>query len=125
MQKQVTEMIEKSNETVLEAIRKLAELNMRTFDKMFQQQADLAAYYMDAGTRGMELVTKAKGYQDLMAGQTALARELGERSIAAVRTGMTDIYATSSEYSSLLQDGIKLATEQVSQVSASTMKAAS
>ena len=125
MQKQIIETFEKSNESVLEAVRKIAELNMRTFDRMFQQQAELAAFYMDAGARGMELVTKAKGYQDLMAGQTALAREVGERSLAAVRTGMSDVQATGSEYGSLFQDGIKLATAQVAEVSGAAMKAAS
>ena len=124
MQKAIVEIVEKSNESVMEAARKFAELNLRTFDKMFQQQADLAAFYMDAGTRGLELVTKAKGYQELMAGQTALAREMGERSLAAVRTGMTDVYATSSEYSSLFQEGIKLASEQAAQASSAAMKVA-
>ncbi len=121
---QVIEIIEKSNETVFEAVRKITELNLRTFDKMFQQQSEMAAFYMDASARGMELMTKAKGYQDLMAGQTTLARELGERNMAAVRTGMTDVYATSSEYSNLIQEGIKLAQEQVTQVSGAAMKAA-
>ncbi len=121
---QVIEIIEKSNETVLEAARKFAELNMRTFDKMFQQQAEMAAFYMDASVRGMEMLTKAKGYQDLMAGQTALARELGERNMAAARAGMTDVHATSTEYGNLFQEGIKLAQEQVAQVSSAAMKAA-
>lgn len=121
---QVIEIIEKSNETVLEAVRKITELNLRTFDKMFQQQADLAAFYMDASTRGVELITQAKGYQDLLAGQTALARELGERGMAAMRAGMTDVYATSNEYGNLIQEGVKRAQEQVAQFSSATMKAA-
>ncbi len=123
MQKEIIEIIEKSNESVLEAVRKIAELNMRTFDKMFQQQAELAAFYMDASARGLEMVTKAKGYQDLMAGQTSLARELGERSVAAVRTGMTDAYATTNEYSNLVQEGVKLAQEQAAKATGA-MKAA-
>ena len=123
MQKEIIDIIEKSNESVLEAVRKIAELNMRTFDKMFQQQAELAAFYMDASARGMEMVTKAKGYQDLMAGQTALARELGERSIAAVRTGMTDAYATTNEYGNMVQEGVKLAQEQAAKAT-SAMKVA-
>lgn len=124
MQKDVIEIIEKNNESVLEAIRKITELNMRTFDKMFQQQAELAAYYMDASSRGMELITKAKGYQDLMAGQTALAREIGERNLSVVRNSVTDAYATSNEYSTLVQEGVKLAKEQVAQASDVAMKAA-
>jgi len=124
MQQQTIEIIAKNNETVLEAVRKFSDLNMRTFDKLLQQQAELAAFYLDASARGMELVTKAKGYQDLMAGQTALARELGERGMAAVRTGMADAYAASNEYGNLFQEGVKLTQEQLAQVSGAAMQAA-
>ena len=121
---QVIDIIEKSNETMLDAVRKFTELNMRTFDKMFQQQADLTAFYMDASARGFELVTKAKGYQDLMAGQTALAREIGERNMAVIRAGMSDVQATGSEYGNLFQEGFTLTKEQAVQASEAAMKAA-
>jgi hypothetical protein len=116
MQKEVIEMFEKSAETAMEAARKMGELNMRTFDKLFQAQADLAAFYMDASTRSLELVTKAKGYQDLMAGQVALARECGERCINVVREGVTFANETATEYNTLAQDGVKLAQDQMSKV---------
>lgn len=115
MQKEVIEMFEKSAETTMEAARKMGELNMRTFDKLFQAQADLAAFYMDASARSVEMLTKAKGYQDLMAGQVALARECGERCINAVREGVTFANETATEYNTLTQDGIKLAQDQMAQ----------
>ena len=124
MQKEVIEIIEKSNESMLESFRKLTELNMRTFDKLFQQQAELAAYYMDAGSRGLELMTKAKGYQDLLAGQSALAREIGERNLSVIRAGMADIQATGNEYGNLVQEGIKQAKAHMAQASDVAMKAA-
>jgi hypothetical protein len=97
----------------MEAARKVGELNMRTFDKLFQAQADLAAFYMDASARSVELVTKAKGYQDLMAGQMALARECGERCIVAVRDSVAFANETATEYNTLAQDGMKLAQDQM------------
>lgn len=117
MQKQMIEMFEKSTETALESARKIGELNQRTFDKMFQQQAELAAFFMDASARGLELMTKAKGYQDLMAGQTALLRECGERGITAVRAGMTFATESSAEYGNLAEEGFKVAQEQMAQAS--------
>lgn len=112
MQKEMIEMIEKSTETAMESARKIGELNQRTFEKMFQYQADLAAFYMDASARGLELMTKAKGYQDLIAGQTALLRECGEKNIAAVREGMTFANQSSTEYGAMIQESVKLAKEQ-------------
>ena len=117
MQKQIIEMFEQSTATAMESARKIGELNQRTFDKMFQQQADLAAFFMDASARGMELMTKAKGYQDLMAGQTALLRECGERGITAVRTSIDFANESTTEYGNLVQESIKVAQEQAAKAS--------
>ncbi len=115
MQKHMIEMFEKSTETALESARKIGALNQRTFDKLVQQQAELAAFFMDAGARSLALMTQAKGYQDLMAGQTALLRECGERGISAVRSGVEFANTSSAEYGNLAQENIKLAQEQMTQ----------
>ncbi len=124
MQKEIISIIEKSTETTMESARKVAELNQRTFGKLFQQQADLAAFYMDATTRGLELFGKAKGYQDLMAGQTALLRECGERCVTVLRDGMTMANESVNEYSNLAQEGFKAAQAEMTRVSSVAMKAA-
>lgn len=112
MQKEMIELIEKTTETAMESARKIGELNQRTFEKLFQHQADLAAFYMDASARGLELMTKAKGYQDLIAGQTTLLRECGERNMSALRDSMAFANESSTEYGAMLQEGVKLAQEQ-------------
>lgn len=117
MQKEIIDLIEKSSETAMESARKIGELNQRTFEKLFQQQADLAAFYMDASARGLELMSKAKGYQELIAGHTALLRECGERNMAALRDGMAFANASTAEYSTMVQEGVKLAQEQAAQAS--------
>lgn len=121
MQKEIIELIEQSTETAMESARRIGELNQRTFEKMFQYQADLAAFYMDAGARGLDLITKAKGYQDLMAGQTALLRECGERNMAALREGMAFANESGNEYGAMFQEGLKVAREQATRA-ASLMK---
>ena len=112
MQKEFIEMIEKSTETALESARKVGELNQRTFEKLFQQQADLAAFYMDASARGLELMAKAKGYQDLLSGQTSLLRECGERNMAAIRDGIAFANESTTEYGAMIQEGVRMAQEQ-------------
>ncbi len=117
MQKEMIELIEKTTETAMESARKIGELNQRTFEKLFQHQADLAAFYMDASARGLELMTKAKGYQDLIAGQTTLLRECGERNMSALRDSMAFANESSTEYGAMLQEGVKLAQEQAARAS--------
>jgi hypothetical protein len=124
MQKQMIEMFEKNTEIAMESVRKIGEVNQRTFDKMFQQQTELASFFMDASARSLELMTKAKGYQDLMAGQTALMRECGERGIAAVRTSMTFATESTTEYSDLAKEGVKVAQDQMTKATSSLQAAA-
>ena len=117
MQNEIISLIEKSTESAMASARKIGELNQRTFEKLFQQQADLAAFYMDAGARSLELMAKAKGYQELIAGQTALMRECGERNMAALRDGMAFANASTTEYSAMVQESVKQAQEQAAQAS--------
>lgn len=124
MQKEIIELIEKSTETAMESARKIGELNQRTFEKLFQQQADLAGFYMDASARGLELMAKAKGYQDLIAGQTSLMRECGERNMAALREGMAFATESSNEYGAMVQEGVKMAQEQAARASSMVKVAA-
>ena len=116
MQKEIVTLIEQSTETAMASARKIGELNQRTFEKLFQQQADLAAFYMDASARGLELMSKAKGYQELIAGQTALMRECGERNMAALRDGVAFANASGKEYEVMFQEGVQQAKDQATQV---------
>ena len=123
MQKDIIELIEKSTETAMASARKIGELNQRTFEKLFQQQADLAAFYVDASVRSLELMTKAKGYQDLIAGQTALLREMGERNMAALRDSFAFANESGNEYGAMFQEGVKQVQKQTAKAS-SLVKAA-
>ncbi len=117
MQKEIIELFEKTTETAMTSARKIGELNQRTFEKLFQQQADLAAFYVDASVRSLELLAKAKGYQELVAGQTALLRECGERNMAALRQGVSFANASGNEYGALVEEGVKQAKDQAATVS--------
>ncbi len=124
MQKEIIELFTKSTETAIEAGRKITELNMRTFERLMQQQADVAATYMDMATKGMTLFSKAKGMQDLIAGQAELSREFGERSMEIMRKGMAVANESGSEYTSLVQEGVKTAQERINEATKATLKAA-
>lgn len=124
MQKEIIDLFTKSTETAIEAGRKIAELNMRTFERLMQQQADVAATYMDMTSKGMTLFSKAKGMQDLIAGQAELSREFGERSMEIMRKGLAVANESGSEYSSLVQEGVKTAQERIAEATKATLKAA-
>lgn len=124
MHKQMMEMIEQSAETALESARRWGACNLRVFDRLFQQQADLAAFYLDAGARGLALASAAKGYQELMAGQAALLRECGERNVDALRQGVSLGKASGDEYGTLAREGYQQVREQLEAFAGLATKAA-
>ena len=124
MQNEIIEMFTKSTETAMEAGRKISELNMRTFERLMQQQADFMGTYMEMATKSMEVMSKAKGMQDLINGQAQLSREFSERGMDMLRKGMTVANESGSEYGNLVQEGVKTAQEQMAAVSKATLKAA-
>lgn len=124
MQKEMTELFAKSTETAMEATRKLGELNLRTMERLLQQQAEMAGIYMDIAARGLELFGKAKGMQELVQGQAELTRECGERGMETLRKGLSLVNETGAEYGDLAKAGMKVAQEQYAQVASATLKAA-
>jgi hypothetical protein len=124
MQKEMLELIAKSTETAMENARKLSELNMRTFEQMLQQQADMVSAYMDMATKSIEAAGNAKGMQDLINSQVELGRELGELGMAAVRKNFAAASQTGAEYGALVEEGVKATQEQMNSLAKATLKVA-
>ena len=123
MQKEMIEMFTKNSEAAMESAKKLGELNLRTMDRLLAQQTELANIYMDITAKSLELFGKAKGVQELVNGQAELTRECGERCMTILRSGLTLVNESGSQYGALVSEGVKAAQEQMSEA-ASTMKAA-
>jgi hypothetical protein len=124
MQKELISLFNQNTEATLDAARKLGELNLRTMDRLLQQQAEVFNAYMAVNAKGMELFAKAKGMQELISGQAELTREFGERTMEALRKGLTLANESGAEYQALVQEGVKTAQEQLNQATSTTLKAA-
>ncbi len=73
------EAFNRMGETVLEATKKIAEINVRAGEKLLEQQADLASQWVNAATRNVDLAAKAMGYHELFAGQAQIAQEYSQQ----------------------------------------------
>ena len=122
--KEMFEMFEKSTQFALETARKMNELNLRSLDKVMQQQSELAGIYMDVSAKGLELAGKAKGFQDLISGQASLMRECGERYMETARKAMSQANESRGEYGALVEENMKSAQEHIARVSSATFKVA-
>ena len=61
-----------------ESFRALGELNLRTWEKLAEQQLATFDYLVDTGIKQLKLTTESRDINTLVAGQTALGREFGE-----------------------------------------------
>lgn len=123
MQKEMIDMLSKNTEGAMEAAKKIGELNLRTMDRLMQQQNEMMALYMDITTRSLDLLGKAKGVQELSKGQTELSREFSERSLEVLRKGMDMVNETGAEYGALVKEGVQTAQTQAAEI-AKNMKVA-
>lgn len=73
------EAFNRMGETVLEATKKIAEINVRAGEKLLEQQADLASQWVNAATRNVDLAAKSMGYHELFAGQAQIAQEYSQQ----------------------------------------------
>lgn len=122
--KELFEVFESSMQSMLDSSKKLAELNLRSFDMAMQHQANLVGIYMDHGIKGLELAGKSKGFQDLLAGQAGLLRECGESCMESGRKAVELATETRNQYGALAEENIKLVQAQITRVTSVTMKAA-
>ena len=96
-----------------EAARELGEINLRTMEKLVGRQMDAFALFMESGLRQVEMVAGAKGYNELVNGQVAEAKGLGERVVQESRTNIKLAGDTRDEYSVWLEKGMDTVREKM------------
>ncbi|MCB1875344.1 MAG: phasin family protein [Chromatiales bacterium] len=105
-----------------EAAKQLADINMRTSEKLMQKQLELFGLYLQANADQMDLLTKAKGFQELYAGQAELARGLAEKVMASARESAEVATGARDEVTAWMEKGAEAVAANLKEVT--TPKAA-
>lgn len=71
--------------SALNSAKELGEINTKAIKKLSEQQFDLISRCLDIGVKQLNLLSEAKGYKELLAGQTKLATEYNEKVLDTVR----------------------------------------
>ncbi|WP_006788003.1 phasin family protein [Thiorhodospira sibirica] len=124
MQNQLIETYNKMAQESFDAMRKLSEINMRTGEHLFKHQLDLGNAWVETGVKGVELMGKAKGYQEMMSGQTKLAQEYAQKCLDTYRTAAEVLTGAREEISKVLDEQTKLAGTNMQAASETFQKAA-
>ena len=112
--KENLEMFTEMSGKGFEAARDLGEINLRTMEKLVGRQMDAFALFMESGLRQVEMVAGAKGYKELVNGQVAEAKGLGERVMEESRTNVKLAGDARDEYRVWLEKGMDAAREKMS-----------
>lgn len=126
MQKDFIKGVETFNKTVLESMKRLAEINAKAVERTTECQLALAADYMDVAVKQMGMFGDMKDMQAAVAAQSKLASEFGEKLVTHAKNSAEVFEATKGEYTVWFEEGIKQASENplTKPVAVSTKKAA-
>ncbi|MFN2348865.1 MAG: phasin family protein [Thioalkalivibrio sp.] len=122
--KEMFEIMSKMSQNTYETSRRLAEINQSAMEKLMAQQMELMDAWMDTGVKNMELMSKAKGYQDVASGQAELVREYGQKVMAGCKSGAEVMTEVRDATSQLMDEAAKSAGENVKQATAAATKRA-
>jgi len=126
MQKEFLKGIETFNKTVLDSVKRLAEINGKAAELATERQLALVADYMDVAVRQLSLYGDVKDMQGAVTAQSKLVSEFGEKMAAHAKKNAEAFETTKGEYASWLEDGLKQAAENplAKQVAVVSKKAA-
>jgi hypothetical protein len=110
----------KFTRTALDAVKELAELNTKLLERTSEQQFELATASLDAGVKGVQLVSEPRSYKDFISGQTALATEYGDRVLKIVRRGNEVAAELRDEYAGWIEGKVREAARASGPVASTT-----
>lgn len=123
MQNQMFDAYNEMAQGSFEALRKLGEINLRAGERLFQQQLDLSNVMLETSAKGMEVVTKAKGYQELMASQAKLAQDYGQEFLKSYRSAIEVLTEARDSAADVMDQQMQAASKNV-QAAGETLKKA-
>lgn len=124
MQKEYFELLNELGQANFEAAKKLGELNVKFGEKLVQNQVELTTKVMEAGAKSAETLGKAKGFQDVISGQSQASHEVNAKLLDGYKTYVEVLTEARKEYGKLFEDGVKLAEANLNKATEATKKKA-
>ena len=111
MQKDFVKGVETLNKTVLESIKRLAEINGKVVERATERQLAVTADYMDAAVKQLGLFGEMKDVQAAVAAQSKFASEFGEKLVGHAKKNAEAFEASKGEYAAWFEEGLRQASE--------------
>lgn len=112
---QYSEVFNRMGDTMLDTSRQILEINVRTLERLLEQQAELMSQLLNTSTRNVDLAAKAIGYQDLLSGQAQIAQEYGQHMLTGYRRAAEVVSDASKQVAQAVEQAARSTTEEVKQ----------
>lgn len=113
MQNEILEMVNEFNENMYASAKRLAEINMRTFEAMTAKQASIVNDCLESSAKQYEVLTTAKDYKDALAAQSELVKGCNEKFMSNVRETTEMMTSVRDELTGLVEEAVKYTNESV------------
>ena len=105
--KENLEMFKEFGTTGYETLRALTDLNVRTYEKLVETQAETFNLFVDAGIEMVKLTTEAKDPKEFVESEVELAKQLGETLVAKSRESLEVATEVRDQYQSFAQANVE------------------
>ena len=113
MQNEILEMVNEFNENVLASVKRVSELNMRTFEQLASKQAEIMNDCFESTAKQYEVLSTAKDYKDALAAQSELLKGCNEKYLANVRETAEMLNSVREEVTGMVEEAVQFTKESV------------
>ncbi len=107
MQNDILKNVETLNKAAIESVKRLGDINMRTFEKLAQRNIEAAADYLDGSVQQLKLMGESKDIQAAVTEQARLSTELNEKFVEHAKKAAEVLSEVKDELTDWAQDGMK------------------
>ena len=113
MQNELLEMVNQFNENVLASVKRIGDLNMRTFEQLTSKQAEIMNDCLESTAKQYEVLSTAKDYKDAMNAQGELLKGCNEKYLANVRETAEMLNAVREEITGMVEEAVQYTKDSV------------
>ncbi len=121
---QVLDMMNDMSRNAFEAARQLGEINLRTMDRLAEQQLELFSENLERGVTTAKRLTDAKGYKDFVSVQADVVQDLAETTTQQSRKTIAVLTEARNSVNELFQKEFKEVVEKTAKAAQQKPKGA-
>ena len=108
---EMNENMNKMGQSAYDAAKAFYAMNTNTCEQLFDQQVAMATLGIKTITSQMELMSSAKGYQAVVAGQADIANDISSKSQGIARNTLDILNETKEDVTAWVEDVTKEAAD--------------